>query len=180
MIYDVTGFMAAAGQIDLSVRQPDAKLLRLQLSLMLEELSELSAEIPECFTELDTKRFTALSKKLRKPKKNDPLSTATCLTDLESNARLIDHFIDIIWVTLGGLISTGCDAPKAWNEVVRANMDKFHKCTPDDACYKSSADGEYCSTCNDTGYIAVRDKNNKVVKPDDWVAPELKQFCRVI
>lgn len=61
-----------------------------------------------------------------------------------------DALADIVFVTIGTAHAYGLDFDGMWAEVARSNMAKF-------------PDG-----------VAVRDENNKVVKPHDWVAPDIK------
>ena len=67
--------------------------------------------------------------------------------------KLLDGDLDQLWVTLGSLAAQGVDAEGAWNEVARANWDKF------------------------PGGVVTRDAaTGKVQKPEGWRAPDLKPF----
>jgi predicted HAD superfamily Cof-like phosphohydrolase len=65
-----------------------------------------------------------------------------------------DALIDILVVTVGALHSLGVDAESGWNEVMRTNFDKIDP---------------------DTGKVRKRD-DGKVLKPEGWQPPNLKQF----
>jgi predicted HAD superfamily Cof-like phosphohydrolase len=75
---------------------------------------------------------------------------------LEANDRVeqLDALIDILVVTIGAIHSAGFDAEGAWKEVMRSN---FAKIDPT------------------TGKVRKRE-DGKVLKPEGWTAPELKQF----
>ena len=66
----------------------------------------------------------------------------------------LDALVDILVVTLGAIRTGGFDGEGAWNEVMRTN---FAKIDPD------------------TGKVRKRE-DGKVLKPEGWKAPELKQF----
>ena len=66
----------------------------------------------------------------------------------------LDALVDILVVTLGAIRAGGFDGEGAWNEVMRTN---FAKIDPD------------------TGKVRKRE-DGKVLKPEGWKAPELKQF----
>jgi len=66
----------------------------------------------------------------------------------------LDALIDLIVVTIGAMNSLGVDAEGAWNEVMRTN---FAKIDPTTGCVRKREDG-------------------KVLKPEGWEPPQLKQF----
>jgi NTP pyrophosphatase (non-canonical NTP hydrolase) len=68
----------------------------------------------------------------------------------------LDALIDILVVTIGAINSFGADGQAAWDEVMKTN---FAKIDPE------------------TGKVRKRD-DGKVLKPDDWKAPELEQFLK--
>lgn len=68
----------------------------------------------------------------------------------------LDALIDLLVVTTGALHSMGVDAEAAWNEVMRTN---FAKIDPE------------------TGKVNKR-KDGKVLKPEGWTKPNLKQFIK--
>lgn len=72
----------------------------------------------------------------------------------DDRVEAVDAALDIITVCVGFLHSIGCDAEGAWNEVVRSNMSKINA---------------------DTGKVLKRE-DGKIIKPTDWVAPDLKPF----
>jgi len=68
----------------------------------------------------------------------------------------LDALIDILVVTIGAIHSAGYNAEGAWKEVMRTNFAKIDK---------------------DTGKVRKRE-DGKVLKPQGWTAPELKQFIK--
>lgn len=74
----------------------------------------------------------------------------------EDTVEVLDALVDILVVTIGAINSIGADAEGAWNEVMRTN---FAKVDPETGKVRRRADG-------------------KVLKPDDWQAPELAQFLK--
>jgi predicted HAD superfamily Cof-like phosphohydrolase len=68
----------------------------------------------------------------------------------------LDALIDILVVTIGAIHSGGFDAEGAWNEVMKTNFAKIDL---------------------DTGKVRKRE-DGKVLKPDDWVAPNLTPFIK--
>ena len=66
----------------------------------------------------------------------------------------LDALVDILVVTIGAIHSMGADGEGAWNEVMRTNFAKIDQ---------------------ETGKVRKRE-DGKVLKPDGWVAPDLKTF----
>lgn len=81
----------------------------------------------------------------------DELWTANADSD---RVECLDALIDILVVTIGAIHSMGADAEGAWNEVMRTNFAKID---------------------SETGKVRKRE-DGKVLKPEGWTAPELKQF----
>jgi hypothetical protein len=74
----------------------------------------------------------------------------------QDKVETLDALIDILVVTVGTLHSLGVDAEGAWNEVMRSNFAKIDK---------------------ETGKVTKRE-DGKVLKPEGWTPPELKQFIK--
>lgn len=72
----------------------------------------------------------------------------------EDKVEQLDALIDILVVTVGAIHSMGADGEGAWNEVMATN---FAKIDPT------------------TGKVIKRE-DGKILKPDDWKAPELTPF----
>jgi len=74
----------------------------------------------------------------------------------QDKVETLDALIDILVVTVGTLNSLGVDAEGAWNEVMRTNFAKID---------------------NKTGKVSKRE-DGKVLKPEGWTPPDLKQFIK--
>lgn len=72
----------------------------------------------------------------------------------EDPVEQLDALIDILVVTIGAIHSMGADAEGAWKEVMRTN---FAKIDPG------------------TGKVNKRE-DGKVLKPQGWTPPELKNY----
>lgn len=83
----------------------------------------------------------------------DELWTANSAGD---KTECLDALIDILVVTVGALHSLGVDPNGAWKEVMRSNFDKIDPVT---------------------GRVKKRD-DGKVLKPENWEPPKLKQFVK--
>jgi len=68
----------------------------------------------------------------------------------------LDACMDMIWVILGFCYMKGYDVSGAWNEVARSNLAKID---------------------TQTGKVNKR-LDGKVLKPEGWTPPELKQFVK--
>jgi predicted HAD superfamily Cof-like phosphohydrolase len=76
------------------------------------------------------------------------------LQDADTDVDTLDALIDILVVTVGAIHSMGADAEGAWIEVMRSNFAKID---------------------HDSGKVLKRE-DGKVLKPQGWKPPELKQF----
>jgi predicted HAD superfamily Cof-like phosphohydrolase len=74
----------------------------------------------------------------------------------QDKVETLDALIDILVVTVGTLNSLGVDAEGAWNEVMRTNFAKID---------------------TKTGKVSKRE-DGKVLKPEGWTPPDLKQFIK--
>jgi predicted HAD superfamily Cof-like phosphohydrolase len=81
------------------------------------------------------------------------LQVAVDSNDIEEQ---LDALIDILVVTIGAIHSAGFDAEGAWKEVMKTNFAKIDK---------------------ETGKVRKRE-DGKVLKPQGWVAPDLKPFLK--
>ena len=79
-------------------------------------------------------------------------------TAIADNDRVeqLDALIDILVVTIGAIYSGGFDAEGAWKEVMITNFAKVD---------------------HNTGKVRKRE-DGKVLKPQGWVAPDLKPFVK--
>ena len=75
--------------------------------------------------------------------------------DLDEVEQL-DACMDMIWVILGYCYMKGFDVNGAWKEVARSNLTKIN---------------------SDTGKVIKRE-DGKVLKPEGWTPPQLKQFVK--
>ena len=74
----------------------------------------------------------------------------------QDKVEQLDALVDILVVTMGAIRAAGWDSEAAWNEVMNTN---FAKINPD------------------TGKVIKRE-DGKVLKPEGWQAPQLKQFIK--
>jgi predicted HAD superfamily Cof-like phosphohydrolase len=72
----------------------------------------------------------------------------------DDKVEQLDALVDILVVTVGAIRAAGWDGEAAWREVMNTN---FAKIDPE------------------TGKVRKRE-DGKVLKPEGWKAPELKQF----
>jgi len=72
----------------------------------------------------------------------------------KDRVEILDALIDMLVVTIGAIHSAGFDAEGAWKEVMQTNFNKIDK---------------------DTGKVVKRE-DGKVLKPDGWTPPNLKEF----
>ena len=68
----------------------------------------------------------------------------------------LDACMDMIWVILGYCYMKGYDVQGAWNEVARSNLAKID---------------------STTGKVKKRE-DGKVLKPEGWTPPSLKEFTK--
>jgi len=76
--------------------------------------------------------------------------------DADYDVDELDACMDMIWVILGYCYMRGWDVEGAWNEVARSNLAKINP---------------------ETGKVNKRE-DGKVLKPEGWTPPELKQFLK--
>lgn len=74
--------------------------------------------------------------------------------DANDKTEILDALIDILVVTVGAINSMGANGEGAWNEVMKTNFAKID---------------------SQTGKVKKRE-DGKVLKPDNWQPPNLKQF----
>jgi predicted HAD superfamily Cof-like phosphohydrolase len=74
--------------------------------------------------------------------------------DTNDRVEQLDALVDILVVTMGAIRAGGFDGEGAWNEVMRTNFAKID---------------------SDTGKVRKRE-DGKVLKPENWIAPDLAQF----
>ena len=75
---------------------------------------------------------------------------------LNDEVEQLDACMDMIWVILGFCYMKGYDVSGAWKEVARSNLAKIDP---------------------STGKVNKRE-DGKVIKPEGWTAPDLKQFVK--
>ena len=78
------------------------------------------------------------------------------LDDSTTREDDVDALIDILVVTIGALHSIGVDIEGAWKEVHGSNMTKIDPTT---------------------GKV-IRREDGKILKPEGWQPPNLKQYLR--
>jgi predicted HAD superfamily Cof-like phosphohydrolase len=78
------------------------------------------------------------------------------LDDSSTREDDVDALIDIMVVTIGALWSIGVDVEGAWKEVHNSNMAKVDAGTG----------------------VVLRREDGKILKPEGWQPPNLKQYLR--
>jgi predicted HAD superfamily Cof-like phosphohydrolase len=73
-----------------------------------------------------------------------------------NRTETLDALLDIMVVTIGALHSLGVDVEGAWHEVMRSNLSKIDR---------------------GTGKVRKRE-DGKVLKPVNFVSPQLEQFVK--
>jgi predicted HAD superfamily Cof-like phosphohydrolase len=76
--------------------------------------------------------------------------------EADDAVETLDALIDILVVTIGAIHSMGADGEGAWKEVMATNFAKID---------------------HETGLVRKRE-DGKVLKPQGWVAPDLKPFLQ--
>lgn len=139
MKLDVENFMKAGKQLPV---ENETRQSMLYIGLQLEELSEKIAAsgIPDVPATLDTLAS------LFKAGSYDHLYAPNRVEQLDAD-------LDLLWVTLGAMLTRGNDIEGGWNEVKRSNMSKVWE------------DG----TMHKTDY-------GKIIKPKSFSEPNLYPF----
>ena len=75
---------------------------------------------------------------------------------MRDDVEQLDACMDMIWVILGYCRMKGYDVDGAWAEVARSNLMKIN---------------------SETGKVNKRE-DGKVLKPEGWTPPQLKQFTK--
>lgn len=74
----------------------------------------------------------------------------------KDEVETLDACMDMIWVILGFCYMKGYDVDGAWKEVARSNLAKI----------------------NDMTGKVIKREDGKVLKPEGWTPPQLKQFVK--
>ena len=104
----------------------------------------------------DQKQFMTACGHLYKSLIGEEVSELIHAIQINDRTEQLDALIDILVVTAGALHSLGVDSEAAWDEVMRTN---FAKVDPVTGKVKRREDG-------------------KILKPDGWQPPQLKQFVK--
>jgi predicted HAD superfamily Cof-like phosphohydrolase len=146
----VREFMRIGGQ---TTNEFNPQQATMYIGLMCEELAETLRVVAEGGVDTNGKseltdvaeRLESLSMALRQGFYMGNVIRST-------HTDLLDGMIDAAWVAFGGALSVSINAVAAWNEVARANFDKY------------------------PGGKATRDSGGKVLKPAGWRGPDLLPF----
>ncbi len=87
----------------------------------------------------------------------------------DNMVEIADGLADLCYVVIGTAVSYGIPLDKVWKEVHRSNMAKASRCD----CLTA---GRHCLKCNDTGYIVTRRPDGKVLKPEGWTSPQIRDI----
>jgi predicted HAD superfamily Cof-like phosphohydrolase len=149
-LHAVREFMRLGGQ---TTDEFNAQQATMYLGLMCEELAETLGVVAEGAIDGNGRadiaalvtRLKSMSMALRQGIHMGDVMRCT-------HTELLDGMLDTAWVSFGAAISTSISAASAWQEVARANFDKF-------------PNGQ-----------ALRDAGGKVMKPAGWRGPDLLPF----
>ena len=75
---------------------------------------------------------------------------------VSDDTEILDACFDLIWVTVGYMLSRGWDANKAWDEGALSNLKKIDRAT---------------------GKVIKR-ADGKVLKPEGWQPPDFSKFVK--
>lgn len=92
--------------------------------------------------------FSEMKKALAALKKATEYNDKNAIRD--ALTELFDAYLDIVYIALGSAHACGFPVNEGWDRVHASNIAKF------------------------PGGVAVRDENNKVVKPAGWTPPDLR------
>ena len=147
MIDDVRKFMLAAEQTtdEFNVRQT-----ALYIGLQLEEMAEKLEAIFYYSVHPVAVRMKDMSMMFKEGHFDHHISDSSDYL----KGDMLDADIDLMWVTIGSVLSQGADIHGAMAEVNRSNMSKL-------------VDGRM-----------VKDGNGKVTKPDHYSPPDLTPFVK--
>lgn len=94
-------------------------------------------------------------------------------------AEMVDACIDLLWVTIGELVSMQVDISRAEEEVTRSNFSKYVRIKASalgaQELYKSKGIETYIDEVEHDGekyYIVRRSADNKILKPASYSPPD--------
>lgn len=96
------------------------------------------------------------------------LLTASAMNDVE---EIADGLADLLYVTLGTAVEWGLPLGPVFDDVHRANMEKFPECEACGGCGAMPA-FQACSACDGVGRVRLLDASGKVQKPAEWKRPD--------
>lgn len=104
---------------------------------------------------------------LRKSLVREEVGELLIAIDDENLVEIADGIADSIVVLIGTALEYGIPLDEVWREIHASNMAKFPKCTACDGL------GVFCKVCNERGTQLIRRADGKVLKPRDWVPPDV-------
>lgn len=132
-----------AGQIS-EPPKPNPRQMAFYTGMQCEELVEKLAAVG-----IPCEQLSSIADQLKSGRHDAAFQLLSPAQQLE----LLDGDMDMLWVTVGSVAAHAADGSGAWNEVARANWDKF----PD-------------------GVVTRHPDTGKVLKPEGWRAPDLRPF----
>jgi predicted HAD superfamily Cof-like phosphohydrolase len=151
MIDDVRKFMEAA---DCTTDEFNVRQTALYIGLQLEEMAEKLEAVSPRAVMYANKRLGRLIHDIKEFSAEFKRSTYDYDIKLSDPKELLDADIDLMWVTIGSVLSQGADIHGAIAEVARSNASKM-------------VDGKL-----------LKDANGKVTKPAHFSPPDLTPFVK--
>lgn len=166
----VIAWMLAAQQIS-AKREFLPKSFKFQLGMIMEEVSELASRFDDTvFSPALKAELHANAERLKSKDTTDEGVYKALKNNPENAKKILDDLLDTIWVTVGAAAAGGFAVQEGWDEVARANFEKFSLCdSPNHTPHG-------CPECGGLAMKAVRDANGKVVKPAGWREPDHSNF----
>lgn len=140
-IEGVQTFNRAAGRTD---DRFDPRAIALHMGMIAEEFAEMCSA---CGLQINADYLQNLGRVLKSGAFDHLVAKA-------DRVELLDASVDIMVVSVGGMMAQGADVHAACNEVNRSNLAKL------------------------INGVAIKDENGKIQKPAGWQAPQLSKFVK--
>jgi len=124
---------------------------------------------------------------LRKRLIREEVGETLTAIDEEDLVELADGIADSIVVLIGTALEYGIPLEEVWEEVHRANMDKFPPCS-NTHCHSgrvyiyddSPSSTDPCPDCNGRGTQLLLRDDGKILKPEGWEPPDIAKVLSAV